>query len=399
MNILASITKRGKTWQYAVSNFVDGKSRPIRKSGFKTKKEAEIASAEIELRLSKGAQVVTKNKSFVDYFLDWVNVYKKDSRHYTTYDRYVNSCNVIKAYFKDTPIQKITHTEYQKFIKQYGEGKSKETVRKLNTHVRACVTRAIMEGLITNDFTYKVELHYTVKPKKEDDKYINFEESKSLYNHLINSLDAKNLSHYMILLALVTGARYGELVGLTDNDFDFKDNMLDINKTWKYKLKDANEFGDLKADGKPRKIGIDTDVMSKFKELLTILPQRPHELVFYSYSSKKMVITNNAVNKALGHILSTLKIDETTIHSMRHTHASALLYSGSTIQYVSERLGHVDITTTYNTYTHVLKELKDKDESIAVSLYGAKCAKNVQSNLKKYVLVRLEHKIKKALKH
>ena len=62
---MASITKRGASWQYAVSNVVDGKSRPIRKGGFKTKKEAQIAAAEVEARLQKGAKVVTRNMPFV----------------------------------------------------------------------------------------------------------------------------------------------------------------------------------------------------------------------------------------------------------------------------------------------------------------------------------------------
>ncbi len=51
---MASFTKRGKTWQYTVSRIVNGESKPIRKSGFKTKKEAQVAAAEIESKLNKG---------------------------------------------------------------------------------------------------------------------------------------------------------------------------------------------------------------------------------------------------------------------------------------------------------------------------------------------------------
>lgn len=365
---MASISKRGKTYQYAVSNFEDGKSRPIRKGGFRTKKEAEIAAAEVEAQLNKGAKVVTKNTPFADYFERWIEVYKTN-RHYTTYNRYVNTCISVRNYFKDKSTQKITRQDYQLFINEYGHGKAKETVRKINTQIRSCVKDAIVEGLIIHDFTHNVELHYTVKPKKEIEKYLDFEEGKTLYNHLINSLEYQNLSHYMILLALVTGARYGEIVGLTDNDFDFTNNSLKIEKTWKYKLGDKNEFGELKADSKPRTIKVDDAVMGKFKDLFEVLPVRPYELIFHSRSSKKMVVTNEAVNKALRRMLTSLGIDDVTIHALRHTHASALLYNGALIQYVSERLGHADITTTYNTYTHVLKELKEKDESIATNLY------------------------------
>lgn len=365
---MASFQKRGKTWQYTISNVVDGKSKPIRKSGFRTKPEAVAAALEIEMSLSKGGNVVVKDRSFVDYFTNWIEVFKKN-RHYTTYNRYINSLDSVKEYFADKPIQKITRQNYQSFINAYGTGKSKETVRKLNTHVRACVKDAVLDGLILHDFTQKIELHFTVKAKKETDKYLDFEESRKLYTYLLEHLESKNLSYYMLLLALTTGARYGELVGITDNDFDFENNILDINKTWRYKKDDKNEFGDLKADSKPRKVAVDEDVMLVFKELLSTLPERPHNLVFYSSASKKMVVTGNAVNKALNNVLDSLELDKVTIHALRHTHASSLLFAGATIQYVSERLGHADIATTYNTYTHVLKELKEKDENIALNLY------------------------------
>ena len=125
----------------------------------------------------------------------------------------------------------------------------------------------------------------------------------------------------------------------------------------------------MKADSKPRVITVAPEIMNIFKELIKALPERPHNLIFYSAFSKKMVVTNNAVNKVLKNILEDLEFDVVTIHALRHTHASSLLYAGATIQYVSERLGHADITTTYNTYTHVLKELKEKDESIVLNLY------------------------------
>ena len=200
---MASYQKRGSTWQYTISNMVDGKLKPIRKSGFRTKGEAKAAAEEVERSLRKGASVIVKNQSFVEYFTNWIETFKKN-RHYTTYNRYINSKNSIKEHFADRPIQKITRQDYQAFINQYGQGKSKETVRKFNTHVRACVKDAVLEGLILHDFTQKIELYHTVKAKKETDKYLNFEEGKVLYFNLIEQLNPKNLSGYMLLLALVT---------------------------------------------------------------------------------------------------------------------------------------------------------------------------------------------------
>ncbi|MFJ7914787.1 MULTISPECIES: phage integrase SAM-like domain-containing protein [unclassified Lysinibacillus] len=87
-------------------------------------------------------------------------------------------------YFKDKPIQKITRADYQIFLNEYGKGKSRETVRKLNTHIRSCVRDAIEEGYITIDFTRKVELN----AKKSEDKHLNYNDSVKLYNELFKRL-------------------------------------------------------------------------------------------------------------------------------------------------------------------------------------------------------------------
>ncbi|WP_201261904.1 MULTISPECIES: tyrosine-type recombinase/integrase [Metasolibacillus] len=57
------------------------------------------------------------------------------------------------------------------------------------------------------------------------------------------------------------------------------------------------------------------------------------------------------------------------MHGLRYTHASVLLYKGANIHSVSKRLGHADIQTTLNHYSHVLKEMEQRDELIAVNVY------------------------------
>ncbi|KIL42908.1 Arm DNA-binding domain-containing protein [Jeotgalibacillus campisalis] len=73
---MASIQKRGKVYQYTVSYMVDGKSAPIRKSGFRTKKEAQVAAAEIEQRLARGKNPTIDKILFCEYFEKWMEVHK-----------------------------------------------------------------------------------------------------------------------------------------------------------------------------------------------------------------------------------------------------------------------------------------------------------------------------------
>lgn len=363
---MASIVQRGKTWQYTVSRYTGGKYDPIRKGGFKTEKECKLAAAEVELLLAKGMEVNVKERSFADYFEEWVKTFKSN-KHINTVKRYNDSVNRVHAYFKDKPIQKITRLEYQGFLNEYGKGKAKATVQKLNTHIRACVKDAMEEGYIGVDFTRKVEIHGTKATKKESEKHINYEESKQLVQHLLKNLDVRRSTNHLILLALVAGLRYGEVVGITPDCFDFKKNQIYIYRAWDYK--EGTGFVDLKNTSSERKILIDKQYMLEFKKLILAQPNVPHDLLFYRPNSVGC-ITNEGANKVLTGILKELKIDRITMHGLRHTHASVLLYKGVNIQSVSQRLGHADTQTTMDHYAHVLKEMEERDEAISAKVFA-----------------------------
>ncbi|QCR33167.1 tyrosine-type recombinase/integrase [Lysinibacillus sp. SGAir0095] len=369
---MASITKRGSTYQYTVSRYVEGKPKHIRKGGFRTKKEAVEAAKEVEYLLAKGNEVKIQEISFSDYFEKWVDLYKQ-GKHKNTLARYQNSVERVKEYFKDLPIQKINRNLYQEFLNQYGRGKSKETVRKLNTHIRSCVKDSIEDGYITVDFTRKAEFIATKSAKKAAEKHLNYMDSFRLYRTLKSKLDDSNTNTlYLILLALVSGMRYGELVGLTIDKFNFKNNTIKVERSFDYKEgigKNGDGFDDLKNQQSERIIAIDPSVMKEFHRLFEDSPRHPQDLVFYR-PSKVKVLSNEGANKVLKKLLTDLNIDSITMHGLRHTHASILLYKGLSIHSVSKRLGHADIQTTLDHYAHVLKEMEKRDEKLAMDLFS-----------------------------
>lgn len=67
--------------------------------------------------------------------------------------------------------------------------------------------------------------------------------------------------------------------------------------------------------------------------------------------------------------MDSLNIEPITVHGLRHTHLSVLLYKKASIHYVSERLGHCDIETTLKEYTHVLKEIRIQDEQVTIRTF------------------------------
>lgn len=68
----------------------------------------------------------------------------------------------------------------------------------------------------------------------------------------------------------------------------------------------------------------------------------------------------------------TIGIKPITCYGLRHTHASMLLYKGMNIKYVSRHLGHKDIVTTFQTYSHILDEMEQKESRAMEELYHTK---------------------------
>ena len=369
---MASIRKRvGKkitSYEFTVSHTVNGESKPIKKGGFRTKKEAQVAAAEVEAQLAKGLNPVSKKIPFNEYFKNWIKTYKDSAVSTTTMKHYEYSLSAIEKYFSDTPIQNIKRQDYQLFLNWFGSNKAKETAAKVHGHIKSCVKDAMEDQIIQVDFTRKTILKYKTNGKKSEEKHLNYEDSEQLLQYIWSRID-EGLGYSILLLILTSGIRFGEAVGLTRKDFDFKHNTITINKTWGYKKSSPRGFGPTKNAQSVRTIRMDKITMSHFKEMFNTTPTNIHELVFYSPESQYKVISNTNTNKLLKKMLLELNIEPITIHGLRHTHASVLLYKKASIHYVSERLGHSDIETTLKEYTHVLKELRLQDEQVTVQTF------------------------------
>lgn len=353
--------KRGKTYQYTISRYVNGKYAAIRKGGFEKKSDAIAEATDIEARLKKGQTIHTKLEPINEYFDNWMTLYKSEVSKGTK-SIYSYSYEYINKHFGDMPLQHIRKSDYQRFINDLGKNYSKETVKKVNSHVRACVRDAIDDGVIQTDFTRKVVL--TGKDSKpEGEKIIGYSDAKKLKNELENTLNEQDRPvYYMILLALTTGMRFAELIGLTRNDFNFSNNTISVSKARGYLTYDGEGEKKTKNKTSIRVIEMNKSTMDIFKTYFERTPNNILKLVFYNPASKYKVYSNTGVNKALKKLLTSLEIETSiTIHGLRHTHASVLLYKDVSVDYVSKRLGHADIETTLKTYSHLINERRIKD--------------------------------------
>ena len=157
---------------------------------------------------------------------------------------------------------------------------------------------------------------------------------------------------WFIFIIAKTGMRFSEALALTPKDFDFPHQSLIVNKTWDYKGNGG--FLPTKNKSSVRKIQLDWQTIIKFSELIRDLPEDKPIFV-------KGSVYNSTVNDRLERYCKDLGIPVISVHGLRHTHASLLLFAGVSIASVARRLGHASMTTTQKTYIHIIQELENRD--------------------------------------
>ena len=302
---------------------------------------------------------IRKNDLFCDYYAQWINVYKKNAIRKITMDKYLMSQKWLKKLVPHLKIHELTRIAYQQLLNDYAVYHERQTTMDFHHQLKGAILDAVDEGLIQRDPTRKAIIKGKI-PRNKKPKYLSQYELHTLLSNL--NLGSEINWDWFILLVAKTGMRFSEALALTPKDFDFTHQQLSISKTWNYKA--TGGFLPTKNKSSSRKIQIDWQTVVQFSELLKGLPEdKP------IFSETK--VYNSTVNEILKRRCKALKIPVISIHGLRHTHASLLLFAGVSIASVARRLGHASMTTTQKTYLHIIHELENKDVDIVMrSLSG-----------------------------
>jgi integrase len=253
----------------------------------------------------------------------------------------------------------LTRTSYQQLINDYAECHERQTTMDFHHQLKGAILDAVDEGVIDRDPTRKAIIKGK-SPREKKPKFLNQFELHTLLSGM--ELKSEINWEWFILLVAKTGMRFSEALALTPKDFDFAHQSLSINKTWDYK--GDGGFLPTKNQSSVRKIQIDWQTVIQFSELIKDLPLNTPIFV-------QGAVFNSTVNDVLRRHCVRAKVPEISIHGLRHTHASLLLFAGVSIASVARRLGHASMTTTQKTYLHIIHELENQDvELVMRSLSG-----------------------------
>ena len=289
------------------------------------------------------------NVLFSQYYAQWIDVYKKGAIREATMAKYLMTQRWVEKLVPELRVSELTRTVYQQLLNDYAREHERQTTLDFHHQLKGAILDAVDEGMIERDPTRKAIIKGKT-PKAKKIKYLNQFELHTL----IADLDIKEEPNWdwFILLVAKTGMRFSEALAITPADFDFGRQTLSISKTWDYK----GEGGFLPTKNKSsvRKIQIDWQTVIQFSELVKHLPEDKPIFV-------NSTVYNSTVNDILSRHCKACNIPVISVHGLRHTHASLLLFTGVSIASVARRLGHSSMTTTQKTYLHIIQELENKD--------------------------------------
>lgn len=305
-----------------------------------------------------GIKMITSNFTcdslFKDYFEFWIKLYKEGAVRPVTLEKYRNNQKYITKIIPNLKMKDFDRNAYQELLNQYALTHERQTVIDFHHQVKGAILDAVDDGLIDRDPTRKA-IFKGKAPREKKQKYLNQFELHNLLEDL--DLGMEITWDWLILLIAKTGLRFSEALGLTPADFDFARQTISVNKTWDYKTNTG--FQPTKNRSSIRKVQMDWQLGMQFQHLIKNLNE--DEPIFVNGP-----VCNSTPNNCLARHCRKCGIPEISIHGLRHTHASLLMFAGVSIASVSRRLGHSSITTTQKVYMHIINELENQDNDLVM---------------------------------
>ena len=372
-----SIEKRGKnSYRLTVSEGFDLNGKPMihRKTVHGTKKDVEVELAKFVTEVQNGLVIDGKSLKFSEFTEIWKRDYGSKELAPSTYKRY---CRMLETrllpYFGHFYINKIKPTDIMKFydllekdtqlVRKKGNNGSKnkkplsgKTILEHHRLLRAMLHKAVYWQLIVSNPAERVQSPKARKPKRRsyDD-----EQTKILLENL-EQLSIEDTKYKVaIILTVFTGVRLGELMGLEWQDVDFKNGIISINRSSQY-LADMGVFTKVpKTESSIREIAIPEFIISLLEEYKLLYEEQKSiygelwtnsDRLFVQADGKPM--HPSTISKWFVKYVGQIGLPVINFHGLRHTNATLLISQNIDVAVVAARLGHAQITTTFNFYVH-----------------------------------------------
>nr|MBR4281391.1 site-specific integrase [Clostridia bacterium] len=334
--------KTGK-WliQYRYKDWT-GKNRKSTKRGFKTKREAEEW-----LR----AFLLKQTRSFDMKFSDFVIIYMDDMKNRLREHTLINKRYVIEdkllPCFGERRMNEITVADvrtWQNHLIQ--QGYAPTYLRTIHNHLSTIFNFAVRYYNLQENPCAKAGC--IGKNHAEEMKIWTKEE----FQRFADCLMDKRLSWLSFQILFWTGMRIGELLALIFDDVDLTARTITINKSYQ-RLHGEDVVTPPKTPKSNRVISIPPFLAEDIQDYM-------QSLYVYEKDDRLLPVTKNFLENEMRRGVKLSGVKKIRIHDTRHSHASLLIELGFTPKEIAERLGHENVETTLNTYSHLYPDRQER---------------------------------------
>lgn len=321
--------------------------------------------------------------TFSRYFHKWITAVKKPEVSGITYAKYTGAYAHVQEWFADEKLTDISRMEYQQKLSQFAQTHAHTTCLGVHRIMHACFEYAVYDGIIERNPSFKAKVGGVETSRKKALHHINTldaEQTKTLIAALHPLVACtpkgptrpafKGNQYYdlMILIALHTGMRLAEVIGLTWDRVDLgRRPSIRVDRTRNWKRPDISTFIPTKTRSSMRDISIDdglADLLTDYKKIMA--PESDTELVFALVGSITKCISSN-INLRLQCLQEQTGLPQFHYHQLRHTHGSLLLSQGVPIIAISRRLGHANVSITQDIYVHEIAESQKANDQMIIN--------------------------------
>ena len=357
-------TKRYLIKCYMGLDSLTGKRITTTRRGFKTQKEASLAEARLKLEYEEKTFNAKNSKYTFQQIYELFLVEHKNTVKSGTYATTVRYAKLhILPKIANKRIDSFTVLDCQKLVNQWAEYFNSAKYPK--GIAQQVFDYAIKMNIISDNPMRKVKLPKKKEIVNEVNKFYNTDELKHFFDCVKDYGNMKYLAFFRLLA--FTGMRKGEALALNWSDIDFNKKLVHITKGV---VLDENEIpiiSTTKTKKSVRTVSLDAESIATLKrwkieqakELMSIgiNSMNKHQMLF-TYDANKLYRPSYS-NCWLEQIIRKYNLKKITMHGFRHSHCSLLFEMGTPIQVVQERLGHTNIKTTMDIYTHVTEKQRD----------------------------------------
>jgi integrase len=338
----------------------DGKRRYV--SG-KTKEEARKKLRQARGDAERGLVFDTDNLKVGEYLDRWLSDSVRDTVKATTFERYEQIARLhLKPALGRVKLNALTPTHVRGLYREKLEaGSSARTVRYIHTTLHKALKQAVMDGLILRNATE------AVKPpqlSREEMCPLTPEQAKHL---LQTAHEAGDRLEALYVLAINTGLRQGELLGLKWDDVDLEDGSLQVRRTLTV-TKNGPVLTTPKTTSSRRSVKLTSKAIEALKhhldrqlgEIDRVGSLWSENGLIFASEMGEPLNRHNLTRRSFKPLLMRAELPQIRFHDLRRTCATLLLTRNVNPKIVSEMLGHSTIAITLDTYSHVLPNMRDQ---------------------------------------